>query len=116
MKVLEIVHKVMDKTKEVILLVCAILSVVREFLAIAVGTGMGIHLSRTVDERNTVIVVCLMMIWMCLVLRTIHVEHTVRRSEKRFTHIDQFGHPCINVEDLPEIVEYLYRLEEMEED
>lgn len=49
-----------------------------------------------------------------LLLRTIR-KNVDQNDTKRFTHLDNNGNPCIKVEDLPEIVDYLYFIEEERE-
>lgn len=67
-------------------------------------------------------IVCdVVMIGLCTTIKHFHEEikkHKMRESHKdgkRFTILDANGNPSIRKEDLPEIIEYLYELEEHNE-
>lgn len=68
------------------------------------------------------VLITLIMFWCCLVIREVHKENCkkrereIRHNKKRFTHLNEKGDPIIMIEDLPEIIEYLYRLEESSND
>lgn len=58
------------------------------------------------------------LIWFCAAIKHFHAEikkHKAKEAHKnkrRFTTLDAKGNPSIKKEDLPEIIEYLYALEE----
>lgn len=108
----------LESCKKLVIMLCEVLYLVKDFLALLIMSIIGWSLSPTENDRTMVILLALVMFWVCMVLRQIHKEYlTMMRRDlahKRFTHIDDFGNPYIKEEDLPEIVEYLHRLEEAE--
>lgn len=106
--------------KKLVIMICEALYLVKDFIVILIMSILGCSLSLNENDRTMVILLALVMFWVCMVLRQIHKEYlTMMRRElahKRFTNIDNYGNPYIKAEDLPEIVDYLYRLEEAEND
>ena len=104
--------------KKLIIMLCEVLYLVKDFLALLIMSIIASSLSPTENDRTMVILLTLVMFWVCMVLRQIHKEYlTMMRRElahKRFTRIDNYGNPYIKAEDFPEVVDYLYRLEEAE--
>lgn len=111
-------RKCLESCKKLVIMLCEVLYLVKDFLALLIMSIIGWSLSHTENDRTMVILLALVMFWVCMVLRQIHKEYlTMMRRElahKRFTHIDSYGNPYIKAEDLPEVVDYLYRLEEAE--
>ena len=108
----------LESCKKLVIMLCEVLYLIKDFLALLIMSIIASSLSPTENDRTMVILLTLVMFWVCMVLRQIHKEYlTMMRRElvhKRFTHIDNYGNPYINEEDLPEVVDYLYRLEEAE--
>lgn len=108
----------LESCKKLVIMLCEVLYLVKDFLALLIMSIIGWSLSPTENDRTMVILLALVMFWVCMVLRQIHKEYlTMMRRElanKRFTHIDDYGNPYIKAEDFPEVVDYLYRLEEAE--
>lgn len=95
---------------------CELLYRLREFIVILLlGIGL-VYRSPSREDAVIAALFCLMLVWVCLVLRQWHREYKIyKRNEKknkRFTFVDNNGNPNIRIEDLPEIVEYLFRIEE----
>ena len=108
----------LEYCKKLVIMLCEVLYLVKDFLALLIMSIIGWSLSTTENDRTMVILLALVMFWVCMVLRQIHKEYiTMMRRDlphERFTHIDNYGNPYLNEEDLPEVVDYLYRLEEAE--
>ena len=108
----------LESCKKLLIMLCEVLYLIKDFIALLVMSIVGWSLSPTDNDRTMVILLALVVFWVCMVLRQVHKEYIVmmRRelAHKRFTHIDNYGNPYINGEDLPELVDYLYRLEEAE--
>ena len=108
----------LESCKKLVIMLCEVLFLVKDFLVLLIMSIIGWSLSPTENDRTMVILLALVMFLVCMVLRQIHKEYlTMMRRElvhKRFTHIDNYGNPYIKEEDLPEVVDYLYRLEEAE--
>lgn len=108
----------LEYCKKLVVMLCEVFYLVKDFLVLLIMSIIGWRLSPTENDRTMVILLALVMFWVCMALRQIHKEYlTMMRRElahKRFTHIDNYGNPYVKEEDLPEVVDYLYRLEEAE--
>lgn len=108
----------LESCKKLVIMLCEVLYLIKDFIALLIMSIVGWSLSHTENDRTMVILLALFMFWVCMVLRQIHKDYLamMRRelAHKRFTHIDDYGNPYIKEEDLPEVVDYLYRLEEAE--
>lgn len=108
----------LQSIRKLIILLCEVAYILKDFIVLLVMGIVGYSLGSTREDRVMDILLCLILFWVCMVLRQLHREYLKLMkkeiADKRFTHIDDFGNPYIKGEDLPEIVEYLYRLEEAE--
>lgn len=108
----------LESCKKLVIMLCEVLYLIKDFIALMIMSIVGLSLSPTENDRTMIVLFALVVFWVCMVLRQIHKEYLVmmRRelAHKRFTHIDDYGNPYIKREDLPEVVDYIYRLEEAE--
>ena len=108
----------LESCKKLVIMLCEVLYLIKDLIAMLIMSIVGWSLSPTENDRTMVIMLALVVFWVCMALRQIHKEYlTTMRIElahKRFTHIDDYGNPYTKGEDLPEVVDYIYRLEEAE--
>lgn len=113
--ILEIIQNILDSVYSVLVPIGELMYIIRDFIAIALMLYAGAFGM----PKEGLYVVSLFVFWFCLALRHVHIEYKnlkrKKNSTKRFTYLDRDGNPSIRIEDLPEIVEYLYRLEEENE-
>lgn len=113
--VLEVMQRIADRGYFALISLGELLYHIRELILLAV---MMISVKCEIPVRGAFLV-SLFLLWLCLTLRQAHREHKrlkrIKKSDKRFTYLDKDGNPSIRIEDLQEIVEYLYRLEEQNE-
>lgn len=92
-----------------------ILYMLRDILVLVIMTFVGKAVAGGLNVYGLYIL-AFAVFWLCLSVRQIHLEYKrlerKNSSGKRFTFLDDGGNPSIRIEDLPEIVDYLYRLEE----
>lgn len=87
----------------------------REFFILWIMSSSNIAFCWTVEQIHSIIILVLILVFVCIALRYWHKVY--QRSyyqigeKKRFVVLDDNGNPSVRIEDLPEIVEYLYRLE-----
>ena len=108
----------LESCKKLVIMLCEVLYIIKDLIALLIMSIVGWSLSPTENDRTMVILLALVMFWVCMALRQIHREYIsmIKKDivNKRFTHVDDYGNPYIKREDLPEVIEYLYRLEEAE--
>lgn len=113
------VKEIIKVIKKAVLALGELLYIIKDVLVLLLMSILGVSLSQTQNDSSAVILFALILFWLCMVLRQVHNEYKkLMRKEmarKRFTHLDGNGNPSIRTEDLPEIIEYLYRLEEIED-
>lgn len=102
--------------KELAMESCELLYRLREFMVILLlGIGL-VSTAQSREDAGIATLFCLILVWVCLVLRQLHREYKAykrsKEKDKRFTFVDINGNPSIRIEDLPEIVEHLFRVEE----
>ncbi len=107
-----------EAVKEFFLAVGRLIYTVKDIIVLVIMSIVGLYFSPTTDDKLSVAFCALILFWMCIELRRIPALYACfikkKTVNKRFVHLDDNGNPSIRTEDLPEIIEYLYRLEEAE--
>lgn len=104
----------------VVLPICEFLYRTRDLFVISIISIACLSCCKGIYSPNEFMVLIMFLAWICLLLRVVHRKYKaeqyskLKKQRKRFTSLNKEGHPQIYTEDLPEIIEFLYRLEEGE--
>lgn len=102
--------------KEVFTILGQVLYEIRDAVCIIVLGIAGISVCSDEIQQLGIYLIIVILVFACAWLRIVHSAFIklVNQSNKgkRFTFLDSEGNPTILIEDIPEIVDYLYRLEE----
>lgn len=111
--------EVFEEIKEVSIIFSQVLYMIRDALVLIILGIAGIAVSPSREHRLEMYLLIAILVFVCAGLRIAHHSYvklvSKSRGKKRFTFLDSEGNPTIMIEDIPEIVDYLYRLEEEEQ-
>lgn len=111
--------EVFEEIKEVSILFGQVLYLIKDGIVLIVLGIAGLAVCPDEVKRLEMYILILIMFLVCVGLRLVHNKYKdlLRKSsgKKRFTFLDEEGNPTIYIEDIQQIVEYLYQIEEEEQ-